>query len=147
MKYSQARQGRTFIVRLDPGEPLVESLIGLAERESIAAAAVLVLGALDAGSSLTVGAVLEAGGKRGAIRRALGAEREATGTGTLVRDEKGRATVHVHVACGREDSTITGCVGRDVSVGYCLEVIVTELLDTRAARTVDPERHARLLVP
>jgi predicted DNA-binding protein with PD1-like motif len=53
----------------------------------------------------------------------------------------------MHLACGREQSTITGCVRRGVKIWHVLEVVITELVDCTAGRPVDPITGFKLLIP
>jgi predicted DNA-binding protein with PD1-like motif len=43
----------------------------------------------------------------------------------------------MHIACGREESTVTGCVRRGVNVWHLLEIILFELVDSSACRMFD----------
>ncbi len=62
---------------------------------------------------------------------------EIVGTGTLFPDEEGKPILHLHVAAGRKDSTITGCVRTGVKIWQVGEVVLIELLDTTARRKLD----------
>ena len=57
MKYSQATQGRVFIIRLENGDIVHEEIEHLAKKESITAATVVIVGGADRGSKLVVGPV------------------------------------------------------------------------------------------
>ena len=70
-----------------------------------------------------------------------------TGTGTLFPDEDGNPVLHMHAACGRRDSTVTGCVRTGVKTWQVMEVILIELDDTTAVRALDPDTGFKLLVP
>ncbi len=72
---------------------------------------------------------------------------EIAGTGTLFPDEEGVPILHRHLACGREDSTVTGCVRTGVKVWQVGEIILVELTNTEAARKIDPETGFKLLNP
>jgi predicted DNA-binding protein with PD1-like motif len=73
---------------------------------------------------------------------------EIGGTGTLFWDDQAKApTVHLHIACGRGNSTITGCVRRGVRVWTLLEVVLFELTDTSATRVLDPQLGFTVLQP
>ena len=64
---------------------------------------------------------------------------EIAGTGTLFPDEEGKPVLHMHIACGRESATVTGCVRTGVKIWHIGEVILFELTDTPAIRKVDPQ--------
>ena len=53
----------------------------------------------------------------------------------------------MHLACGREGSTVTGCVRTGVKIWQIGEVILFELTDTTAIRKVDPQLGFKLLSP
>jgi predicted DNA-binding protein with PD1-like motif len=77
----------------------------------------------------------------------LDAVHEVAGTGTLFPDEDGNPVLHMHIACGRNDRSITGCVRRGVRVWHVLEVVLTELSDCAAVRAMDPATGFKLLRP
>jgi predicted DNA-binding protein with PD1-like motif len=51
----------------------------------------------------------------------------------------------MHIAAGRETSTVTGCVRRGVRVWHVLEIILFELVDTTAVRVFDRQTGFELL--
>ena len=72
---------------------------------------------------------------------------EIVGAGTLFPDEEGNPILHMHVACGRNDNTVTGCIRGGVKVWQVMEVILYELVDTSGRRVLEPELGIRLLNP
>ena len=72
---------------------------------------------------------------------------EVTGVGTIFPDKLGNPVLHMHLACGRQSETVTGCVRRGVKVWHVMEIIVTELIDHQASRQPDPSTGFDLLVP
>ena len=72
---------------------------------------------------------------------------EIVGTGTLFPDDEGKPMLHMHVASGRKDSTITGCVRTGVKVWQVAEVVLIELLDNSALRKLEPTLGFKLLQP
>ncbi|MFA6414187.1 MAG: DUF296 domain-containing protein, partial [Syntrophales bacterium] len=68
-------------------------------------------------------------------------------TGTLFPDEDGAPILHMHMACGRREETVTGCIRSGVKVWRVMEVILYELLDTRAVRRQEPPTNFKLLQP
>ncbi len=147
MKYSTARYGRVFVVRLEDGDILHECIEGLAVKEGIRAAALIALGGADTGSRLITGP--KEGRSDPVIPMELVTDdvREVTGTGTIFPDDQGRPMLHMHLACGRNDSTVTGCVRRGVKVWHVIEVVIFELIDTEASRLPDPAIGFKLLSP
>ena len=147
MRYSQARPGRIFVVRLEDGDVVHECLEALARTENIRAASVTILGGMDEGSRLVVGPKVARAVPVEPMSRAVDDVREVVGAGTLCPDERGNPVLHVHMACGREDRTLTGCVRLGVRVWHVMEAIVVELLDTGAVRRLEPATGFELLSP
>jgi predicted DNA-binding protein with PD1-like motif len=147
MKYSQAEQGRIFIIRLEDGDIIHEAIEGFAADKGIKAASLIVLGGVDTGSKLVVGP--KQGRKNPVIpmEHILDNVHEAAGTGTIFPDKKGKPALHMHIACGRQAATVTGCVRRGVKTWHVLEVILFELADTTAARVLDHDTGFELLRP
>lgn len=147
MQYSEARQGRTFIIRLEDGEILHESLEKFAEDQGILRASLIVLGGADRGSRLVVGPEKSRAKPVVPMRLELYDTHEITGTGTLFPDSNGKPVLHMHIACGREENSVTGCVREGVRVWHVMEVVMTELLGSSASRLPDGETGFELLVP
>jgi predicted DNA-binding protein with PD1-like motif len=72
---------------------------------------------------------------------------EIAGVGTIFPDKDRNPVLHMHIACGRSESTITGCVRRGVKVWHILEIILFELMDTSACRIFDMQTGFELLEP
>ena len=72
---------------------------------------------------------------------------EITGTGTIFPDREGTPLLHMHIACGRETQTKTGCIRRGVRTWNLLEVIIQELIETTATRALDPSLGFNVLNP
>lgn len=147
MKYSQAHPGRIFILRLEDGEILHETVEAFAREHAITAAAVIAVGGADTGSKLIVGP--EEGRSKPVIpmEHILDNVHEIAGVGTIFPNNAGKPVLHMHVAGGRKDRAVTGCVRRGVKVWQVLEVIIAELVDTRAHRALDENLGFELLEP
>ncbi len=147
MRYSQAKQGRTFIIRLEDGDIVHEEIEKFSREKSIKAAALIILGGADKGSKLIVGP--EHGRREPIIpmEHILDNVHEIAGTGTIFPDEKGKPILHMHMACGRKTSSVTGCVRKGVKVWHIMEVILFELVDTTAVRAFEPTTGFELLKP
>ena len=145
MKYSQAHQGRIFILRLEDGEILHETIEAFAREHSITSAMVIAVGGADAGSKLIVGP--EEGRCKPVIpmEHVLDNVHEIAGVGTIFPDKDNKPVLHMHIAGGRKDRAVTGCVRRGVKVWQVLEVIIAELVDTRAHRALDAVTGLELL--
>ena len=145
LRYTQAQLGRIFVVRLEHGDSLVDSIEALARTESIQAAAVWLLGGADASSRIVVG---PADGKAmppmPQIANLPGVC-ESFGFGTLFANAAGEPTLHLHASFGRGAQAMTGCVRAGVDVWQIGEVVVLELLDCDAGRALDPATGFELL--
>lgn len=147
MMYSEAKQGRVFVIRLEDGEIIHEKVETFAKEHSIKAAALIAVGGIDKDSRLVVGP------KEGRAKPVLPMEHvikdvcEISGTGTLFPDSAGNPVLHMHMACGRSAETITGCIRKGVKVWHVLELVLWELTDTNSARLPDKETGFELLVP
>ncbi|NCC52134.1 MAG: DNA-binding protein [Spartobacteria bacterium] len=147
MRYSEARQGRIFIVRLEDGEILHEVVEAFARDHGIRAATLIAVGGADRGSRLVVGP--EDGRAATIVPQLLELDNvyEVAGVGTLFPDDEGTPILHMHMAGGRNDHAVTGCVRSGVKVWHILEVIITELLNSSATRRPDPVIGFQLLQP
>jgi predicted DNA-binding protein with PD1-like motif len=147
MKYSRARQGRIFILRLEDGEIVHEVIEKFAEEQKISAASLLILGGADDGSRLVVGPKEDRGLPLEPMEQVLENAHEVAGTGTLFSDENGTPLLHMHMACGRKTETTTGCIRAGVKVWHVMEVVIFELLDTTAKRVVEQPLGIKLMQP
>jgi len=53
--------------------------------------------------------------------------------------------LHLHMACGRNSSTKTGCIRLGVKVWHTMEVILFELLESKGKRMFDSDTGFTLL--
>ena len=147
MRYSQARPGRVFILRLEDGDIVHEVIERFAVEQNILAASLIVVGGADDGSRLVVGPREDRGLPVEPMQQILKHTHEVAGVGTLFRDEAGVPLVHMHMACGRAGTTLTGCIRSGVRVWHVMEVILHELVDTTARRATEQPLGLKLLQP
>jgi len=147
MKYSEARQGRVFVIRLEDGEIVHAMLEQFVKEHAIERASFFAVGGADKGSLLVVGP--EEGRSNPVIpmTHELYDVHEITGTGTIFPDDEGNPILHAHFACGREESSVTGCIRNGVRVWQVMEVILIELLENTATRQYNPQTGFKLLIP
>jgi len=147
MKYSEARHGRVFVIRLEDGEIVHAMLEQFVKEHAIERASFFAVGGADKGSLLVVGP--EEGRSNPVIpmTHELYDVHEITGTGTIFPDDEGNPILHAHFACGREESSVTGCIRNGVRVWQVMEVILIELLENTATRQYDPQTGFKLLIP
>ena len=147
MKYSEAKLGRVFVIRLEDGEIVHEVIEAFAAKQSIQAASLIILGGADKGSKLVVGPENGRSSPIVPMEYILDNVREVAGTGTIFPDQDGKPLLHLHMACGRNSSTVTGCIRKGVKVWHVMEVILFELTDTPARRLTDTATGFKFLIP
>lgn len=145
MEWCSARRGRSFVLRLHHGEVLHWQIEEFCREQGIRGATVSVVGGVDAGSRLIVGPEDGRAEQIRPVELTLQAVHEAHGTGTIFPDEAGEPILHLHLSCGREGKTITGCARRGVRVWLVMEAVIDELLDHTALRRTDPATGFKLL--
>ncbi len=147
MKYSEAKQGRVFVIRLEDGDIVHEVVEAFAKAHAITAATLIAVGGADDGSRLIVGPAEDRARPVVPMETCLQHAHEVAGVGTLFPGPDGNPRLHMHMACGREEHTVTGCVRAGVRTWHVMEVIITELLDCTARRVVEPETGFALMQP
>ncbi len=147
MKYSQAETGRIFVLRLEDGDIVHETIERFAAEHGINTASVIAVGGVDIDSKLVVGP--EAGRATPVVpmEHVLDNVHEVSGTGTIFPDESGKPVLHMHIACGRNENTVTGCVRRGVKTWHVLEVIIQEITNCSGKRVKDAATGFELLQP
>jgi predicted DNA-binding protein with PD1-like motif len=147
MRYSEARRGRTFVIRLDDGDIVHEEIERFAREQGITAAALIILGGADRESTLVVGPEKARVSPVVPMEHRLSDVHEVAGTGTIFPDDEGNPVLHMHMACGRKASTVTGCIREGVRVWHVMEVILLELVGTTATRAFESASGFELLKP
>jgi predicted DNA-binding protein with PD1-like motif len=147
MLYSEARQGRVFIIRLEDGDILHEEIERFAEEKSVRAATLIAVGGADEGSVLVVGPEEGRANPVTPMTTILDGVCEVAGVGTLFPNESGKPVLHMHAAFGRKTDTTTGCVRKGVKTWHILEVVMIELLNSTAVRKFDPTTGFELMRP
>jgi len=147
MKYAEAKLGRVFVIRLEDGEIVHEVVEKFAKDQGIRAAGLIILGGANDGSKLVVGPEEKDARPVNPMELELDNVTEVAGVGTLFPDEEGNPMLHMHMACGRNDSTVTGCIRKGVRVWQIMEIIFYELVGTTGKRYLDPKLGFKLLIP
>ena len=147
MRYSEAKQGRVFVIRLEDGDVVHETIEEFAAEQGIGSATVIAVGGADDGSRLVVGPEEDRATPVKPMEAELRNAHEVAGVGTLFPGPEGKPVLHMHMACGRNEETVTGCVRAGVKTWHVMEVIVTELVDCKATRAVEPATGFALLQP
>jgi predicted DNA-binding protein with PD1-like motif len=147
VKFSECKPGRIFVLCLENGDIVHQEIEQFARDQSIEAASLIIIGGADKGSKLIVGPEQENenGTPVSALEVVLQNVHEIAGAGTLFPDQQGNPVLHLHMACGRQSSTRTGCIRRGVRVWHIMEVILFELLESKGRRVLDPDTGFTLL--
>ena len=145
MKFSECKPGRIFTICLENGDIVHQEIEQFARDQSIEAASLIIIGGADKGSTLIVGP--ERGNELpvSPLEYVLENVHDIAGAGTLFPDQQGNPVLHMHMACGRNSSTRTGCIRRGVKVWHTMEVILFELLESKGKRMFDSETGFTLL--
>jgi predicted DNA-binding protein with PD1-like motif len=147
MKFSKAQLGRVFVIRLENGEIIHEEIERFARDHGIRAGALIAVGGGDAGSRLIVGPENSHARPVHPLEHILTSVHEVAGTGTLFPDEDGTPVLHMHMACGHNEKTVTGCIRSGVRVWQILEIVLFELTGCSGQRRLDEESGFKLLKP
>jgi predicted DNA-binding protein with PD1-like motif len=145
MQYAQARMGRVFVLRLEDGDIVHEVIEAFAREKAIESAALIVVGGVDKESKLVVGPEKAREYPVTPIETILNNVHEVAGTGTLFPDKDGNPLLHMHMACGRRETTTTGCIRQGVKVWHIMEVILIEITGSNGKRLLDAKTGFELL--
>lgn len=146
MRSAEMREGRVFVLRLDEGEVLHETIEAFCISKGITHATVVAVGGVGAGSEFVVGPTTPIGDEIVPLTHTLDAPCELTGTGTVFPDVKGTPILHMHGSVGRDGTSITGCFRKRMVVWLTMEVVIRELLGDGPYRDKsDPRIDAKLL--
>lgn len=137
MDFTEAKMGRTFILRLRDGERLHEVIESFAQKQKITSALCFFLGGAQDKSKVVVGPEDGNASPPNPMVTLLKGVHEACGVGTVFINEAGEPKLHMHASFGRNDSTITGCVRMGVDIWQIGEVVILELTGALAKRAKD----------
>ena len=146
MRYSEAKLGRMFVVRLEDGDSLPASIESFAAENGIERGTCVLIGGAGPGR-LVVGP--DDGEKVPPIPmlHELEGVHEIAGIGTIFPNESGKPKLHMHAALGREGKTRTGCVRKGVDIWKLGEVILFEIIENSSQRKLDPITNFEVLEP
>ncbi|MGD6809268.1 MAG: PPC domain-containing DNA-binding protein [Candidatus Bathyarchaeia archaeon] len=145
MDYSQANMGRIFILRLQDGEIVHETLESFAEKNNIKSAMCLFLGGAENKSKLVVGPKDGDALPVEPMTALLNGVHEGCGVGTIFSDPQGKPKLHMHGSFGRNGAATTGCMRAGVEVWLIGEVIMFELTGSSARREKDSKTGFEIL--
>jgi predicted DNA-binding protein with PD1-like motif len=145
MQYGEGRLGRVFVLRLEEGETLNDTIEAFAREQGVERAMVIYLGGAQDGSRVVVGPEAGRGEAVIPLVHALSGTQEVLAVGTLFPSDAGVSTLHMHGASGREGGATVGCTRAGVKVWLVGEVVLLEILGTGARRRKDERTGFQLL--
>ena len=137
MQFTEGTIGRIFILRLEDGEVLNDTIEAFAREHDVGHAMVTYLGGSADGSRVVVGPDAARLDAVIPLTHAMEGIREVLALGTLIADEAGRPALHMHAAAGREGGATVGCTRAGVQVWLVGEVVIQEILGAAARRVTD----------
>ncbi|MDD5492564.1 MAG: DNA-binding protein [bacterium] len=147
MKYSEGNIGRVFVVRLEEGDWLPQSIEILAKDKEIKRGICLLVGGIKGGGTIVAGPRQEDAIPIETINQVLNGIHEIVAIGTIFPDEDGIPKLHMHAALGRDQETITGCVRLGIETWKVGEVILLEIINNHAHRIKETATGFELLEP
>ena len=146
MKWSEGHVGRVFVIRLEDGDVLPRSIEDFASKNGVTVGHAVLIGGIG-GGQVVVGPRDSSERPPDPMLHPVEGAHEVVGLGILAPGENGKPVLHIHAALGRSGHTVTGCLRPGVDTWLVGEVILYEILGTRAARLMDRERGLALLEP
>ena len=142
MQYSEGSLGRVFVLRMDHGEDLIESLQKFLKEKKIESCTALFLGALRDGRAVT-------GPKSPVVPptpnfEAYESAWEVFGMATIYPSIEG-PKLHIHCAMGRGRQSLLGCIRDKAEVYLIVEAVLFEICGLAAERAWDENMQLYLL--
>ena len=135
MQYQTGRTGRIIVARFGDGEDVLGGLADICRQENLRAACFNLVGGMKRGR-FVVGPQSEELTPVPEWRE-LDESHEAVGFGTIFWQDD-QPKVHFHGAFGKWDNVKAGCLREGSEAFLILEAVITEILDVRAMRELDP---------
>jgi predicted DNA-binding protein with PD1-like motif len=144
MKATEGKLGRVFVLRLEDGDKIPDSIEKFAEEKGIATGQVVLVGGLGSGQ-VVVGPRLSEQMPPDPMLLPLDGAHEVVGIGVLAPGKNGKPVLHIHAALGRSGQTITGCLRPGVYTWLVGEAILYEITGAKARRVKDSKSGFALL--
>lgn len=145
MKYTEAKAGRIFVLRLEHGDIITDTVQEFAKDKSIKSAYVQIVGGADVNSKIVVGPVDGTAARPEKVYLHTDGVSEMFGVGTLFSNEEGEPKLHLHSSFGRGEKVNTGCCWPGVVTWHIGEVIIHELITDKASRKINIDNGFELL--
>jgi uncharacterized protein len=135
MQYTEGKPGRVFIVRVDHGEDLIETLLQFVTDHQVHGGYIRFMGALESGQVVTGPEVLTLPPDQ--HFESFSGGWEVIGMATITPDKNG-PHLHVHASVGRGTKVLTGCLRGEIITYIVIEAVITELIGVDVQRVQDP---------
>lgn len=145
MKHAQGAIGRIFVLRLEDGDLLNDTLEAFARDHGVQRGLAFYVGGSADGSRVVVGPDATRDDAVIPLVHVLAGAQEAFAVGTLFPDADGKPALHMHAASGREGTATVGCTRAGVQTWLVGEVVLLEITGTEARRELDPGTGFQLL--
>ena len=146
MKWCEGRVGRVFVIRLEDGDVVPDCIERFAEENGISVGQAVLIGGIG-GGEVVVGPRRSDEMPPEPMLLPLDGAHEVAGVGVIAPGENGKPVLHIHAALGRSGKTTTGCLRPGVTTWLVGEVILYEVLGTKAMRVKDTKSGFSLLEP
>ncbi len=147
MRYSECTLGRVFVIRLEDGDRLPDTIEHLAGEKDISRGMCFVVGGIKGGGKVVVGPEDVDASPVNPMIEELSGVHEIAGVGMVFPDAEGVPKLHMHAALGRAGKTIAGCIRPGIETWTVGEVVLVELNGSGAHRMKHPELGFELLEP
>ena len=142
MQYSEGSLGRIFVLKMEDGEDLIESLQKFLREKQIESCMALFIGAVREGRAVT-------GPEEPVIPPIphfvnFQGGWETFGMATIYPSADG-PKLHIHSALGRGQEALTGCIREKASVYLTVEMVIFEFSGLKATRKWDEKAELFLL--
>jgi predicted DNA-binding protein with PD1-like motif len=138
MKASEGKIGRVFVLRLEDGDMVPESIERFAAEKGIRCGHVMLIGGIGGGQIVSGPRLTEAMPPEPVLLPVRGAH-EVEGVGIIAPDKEGRPVLHIHASLGRGGKTLTGCLRPGVKTWLVGEAIIYEITGTSVKRLPDAQ--------
>jgi uncharacterized protein len=144
MKAAEGRLGRVFVIRLEDGDRIPDCIEKFAEEKGISTAQVIMIGGIGSGQ-IVVGPRDSAQMPPDPMLLPIDGAHEVVGVGILAPGDEGKSVLHIHASLGRSGQTLTGCLRPGVNTWVVGEVILYEIIGSKAKRVKDSRTGFTLL--
>jgi predicted DNA-binding protein with PD1-like motif len=144
MKSCEGKIGRVFILRLEDGDVVPECIERFAAENHVSTGHVILVGGIG-GGQIVVGPRRSDAMPPEPMLLPIDGAHEVAGVGLIAPDESGKPVLHMHASLGRSGQSMTGCLRPGVTTWLVGEVILYEILGSKAMRVKDDKTGFSLL--